>query len=272
MSELQTEADDGGITIDNDHIESGETENQEAGTVESGAELATATEEKQDKSNDGVQKAINKQHAKYKEEERKRIASENEATELRGKLEAIEAERGKITIPDAPDPYDEDFEVKREARESAIRQQAARDAQQNVVTEQQVANKEAAEKVEQERIGELVNSYDKRIATLGLDSGEIKKAGETVVSYGISGELAEYILGDADGPLLIKHLADNPIVLDELSNMSPIQAAFKVNSDIRAAASTLKPQASETPDPAETLNGKGRTEAKSPLIAGATFT
>lgn len=275
MSELQTEAPELGITFDDDHVDSDETTQEIEATAESGAELATATEEKQSKSEDSdqdkVQRAINKQHAKYREEERKRIAAENSAKELKEKLEKLEAEKGEIVIPPMPDAYDEDFEQKAAAREEAIRQQAVRDAQQKVIVERQQAADEEAEKAEQERINSLVSDYDKHTVTLGLDVEEISKAGKVVVDYGISGEVAEYILSDADGPLITKYLAANPIELDDLRNMTPINAAMKINTSIREAASTMKPQASQTPDPVEILEGRGAGEKKNPLIANATF-
>jgi len=258
------------LPTDADEITLGE-ETKAAETAESGADLAPVTEDKQDKANDGAQKAINKQHAKYREEERKRIAAEDETKKLKDKLEAIEAEKGDVTIPDLPDPYDEDYDVRITAREEAIRQQAAQDAQKNIVIEQQTANNEAAQRAEQNRINGLVEVYDKNIAKLGLDSTDIKNAVQTIVDYGVDGSVREFILQQEDGPLITKYLADNPLVLDDLRNMSPINAALKIETEIKAAASTLKPQASNAPDPAETLSGRGAGEKVNPLIKGAKF-
>jgi len=261
MSELQTDE----ITPESEELE----------TAEGGAELAPATGETQDKTEDGtnenVQKAINKQHAKYREEERLKIAAQNEAKELKEKLAAFEAEKGDIIVPEMPDPYDDNYEEKVKARDEAITQKATQNAQKQTVIEQQNANQEAANRAEQEQIQSLINDYDKRIVKLGLDVNMIKKAGEKVVEYGITGDLAEFILQQEDGPLITQYLAENPVQVDELRNMTPIQAALKINSDIKLAASAMKPQASNAPDPAETLSGRGAGEQKNPLIAGATF-
>jgi len=250
-------------------------ESEELETAEGGAELAPATGETQDKTEDGtnenVQKAINKQHAKYREEERLKIAAQNEAKELKEKLAAFEAEKGDIIVPEMPDPYDDNYEEKVKARDEAITQKATQNAQKQTVIEQQNANQEAANRAEQEQIQSLINDYDKRIVKLGLDVNMIKKAGEKVVEYGITGDLAEFILQQEDGPLITQYLAENPVQVDELRNMTPIQAALKINSDIKLAASAMKPQASNAPDPAETLSGRGAGEQKNPLIAGATF-
>ena len=150
-------------------------------------------------------------------------------------------------------------------------QHAQSQAQKTAQESEAEASKKAAERAEQERLKGLVESYDKQVVKLGLNAEEVRKAGDVVVSYGISGELAEFIAGDSDGPLITKYLANNPLELDDLRNMSPIQAALKINSDIRSAASTLKPQATGAPDPAETLSGRGAGEKVSPLIKGANF-
>jgi len=264
---LQTEDD---IILDSEsETDIDETKPEITETSES--ELATETDDKQDKTNDGAQKAINKQHAKYREEERKRIEVEKEAKELREKLAAFESAKVETDIPPIPDPYDDDYEDKIKARDEAITRKASQEAQKSFLTEQQNAQKETAKKTEQERINTLISGYDKHTVTLGLNPSDVAKAGNKVVEYGISGEVAEFILEQEDGPLITTYLSENPILLDELRHMTPIQAAFKVSSDIRAAASGLKPQASTAPDPVEILTGRGAGETEDPLLKGATF-
>lgn len=262
MSELQQETDD--FIID-EGVEAPEP------SEEAGAELAPATEG-QDKAQDAVQAAINRQHAKYREEERKRIALEKELEEARKELESAKSSVGAIDIPPIPDAWDEDFDEKIAARDRALLRKAEQDALFKVEEAKRAAARSNAEQAEQERVAKLVGDYDKRIVKLGLDAGEVKQAVDTIVSYGISKDLGEYILGDEDGPLITKYLAENPVELDELRSMPPIAAAMRINSTIRAAASTLKAQASEAPDPIEPLAGRGAGERVSPLIKGATFT
>lgn len=264
--ELQTE--ESGITLDTDPIETNEPE---AGTGETGAELAPAPEGNQDKTDDGVQKAINKQHARYREEERKRIESDERARVAEEKLAAFEAEKGEVIIPPVPDPYDDDFEEQVRARDEAITRKATQDAQQQNVIEQQNANMEAAALTEQQRVNGLINDYDKRSVQLGLTVEDVRNAGNKVIDYGISSELAEFIMQRDDGPLITKYLADNPILVDELRNSPLTTAAIRVDSEIKLAASSMKPQASSAPDPAETLSGRGAGEKVSPFIADATF-
>lgn len=271
--QLHASEEESGIIIDSDPVENEEADDESLETTqeESGAELAPADGDDHSKNDDGVQKAINKQHAKFREEERKRIEIEKEAKALREKLEAFEAEKAKVTIPDYPDPYDDDYDERLKAREEAIKRQAIQEAKEQSLHEQRKAQEDAAKKAEQERFDSVVAGYSSRVTALGLSPDEIRAAGEKVVSYGIDSQLAEHILKQEDGPLITKYLADNPIVLDELRHMTAIDAAMKINSDIRKVASVNKPQASTAPDPAETLTGRGAGEKVSPFIAGVTF-
>lgn len=256
-------------------------ENLETQNVADGdAALATATEENQSKNDDSekahaqdkAQKAINKQHAKYREEERKRVATEKKLEEANQRLAELEAKDGEIVIPTLPDPYDEDYEEKMRLRDEAIMQKASQDANKQSALDMQTANEKAAKEAEQERVNNLVKDYDTRTVQLGLNAGEIAKAGDTVVEYGIYSDVAEFILKHEDGPYITKYLADNLIELDDLRNMTSIEAAMHINSVIAPnAAKLLKPQASDAPDPVETLQGRGVGEQESPLIAGATF-
>ncbi len=236
--------------------------NQEdaAQTAQSGAELATATEDNQDKNNDGAQKAINKQHAKFREQERRADGLDEKLAEANKKLAALEVEKGEVIIPEMPDAYDEDFESKSQARDEAIRQKATQDAQTQYATDQQTATKNAAAETEKTRVDNLIVDYTKRISTLGLSADEIRIAGDTVVANGIDGQVAEYILADEDGPLITRYLSKNPIVQDELRGLSTIDAAMKINSVIRQAAAATKTQASGAPDPTEILSGGGAVE------------
>lgn len=276
MSELQTEQVDNGVKLDTDNIETETIVDEAAGTDDlSGSDLAPDTEEKQEKSEhldqDKANHAINKQHAKYREEERKRKASDARVAELEEKLGKLDAEPADVIIPPLPDPYDEDFTEKMEARDAALVQKTQQDATKQSAQAGKEAQRVEAEQANQTRIDNLVTGYDENATKLGLNIDAIKAAGAKVVEYGISGELAEFILADEDGPLITQYLADNPIELDKFNTMSPINAALRINSVIRQAASKRKPQVSAAPDPTEVLSGNGAPPKESPFLAGATF-
>jgi len=265
MSELQ-ESESEDIGLSEEELETG-----------NGADLATASAEEHEEKDpatlaqEQAQKAINRQHAKYREEERKRLEVEKRAKELEERLAALEAKNSDITVPELPDVWDDDYESKIAQREEALLRKARIDFEKSQKQSQLDAQEEAKRQAEQERLKGLVEKYDKNTVKLGLDVEEINKASNAVASYGISGELADFIMQDDEGPLLVKYLASNPLELDELRNMSPIHAAMKINSTIRAAASTMKPKASNAPDPVEMISGRGAGEKVSPLIKGAKF-
>jgi hypothetical protein len=265
MSELQ---EDTGI-IENEMDNPVETETNDS----IGAESATATGKSQDKKHDdGVQKAINKQHAKYREEERKRIQIEQEAAELRKQLEQVKAKEQDVTVPPIPDPYDDDYEEKIKARDEAIRNKAAIDGQRQFAEQQQQAAQRQALEAEQKRVEGLLGDFNSNTTKLGLNLDEVTQASNVVGSYGVNQDIANFLLGDEDGPLMVKYLAANPVELDEIRTMNPINAALKLNSQIREKAQTLKPQTSNAPDPVETLNGGGvPANGNFPLSKGAKF-
>lgn len=267
-----------------DALQTETEEGQAAGTIsenvtldESG--LAPDTGENQSKNNDGVSdqdkvnKAINKQHAKYREEQRKRIQIEKERDEARQRLAEFEEKSNSVDIPKSPDPFDPEFESKRQAREDAIARKAEQDAAKAAAEVQQSANVEAAQQAEFEKFQARAKAYDARIGALKLDAEEIQEAAKVVGEYGIHSDLIDVILDDEDGPLITKYLAANPLELDDLNNMSTVQAAIRINSIIKPAAALLKPQAStETPDPVGDIDsGRGGGEKTSELLKGATF-
>lgn len=265
MSELQAEE-----TFEiNDDVEG------EAASPSEGSDLAPDSGEDREENNsaaqDSVQQAINKQHAKYREEERKRIALEEEKKQLEERLNALESKNEDVSIPPLPDPYDDNYEEKVAQRDAAIMRKAAQDAKKESEQARLDAQRQEAANAEKERIDTLVEGFNKRVTTLGLDEQEVTSAIKTVADYGIQREVAELVLDDEDGPMIVKYLADNPIELDEIRRMSPVKAAMRVHTDIRQKASNLKPQASSAPDPTETFSGRGGVDSTSPLLQGATF-
>lgn len=279
---LQTGSEnDGGATFDTENQEGDDKENLQPGTVDSGAELAPATDGEQGKtaddgdSQDKANKAINKQHGKYRKEERRADSEKKRADDAESELAALKAEQGDVVIPNLPDRIDfdsdEEFNEKVKVRDTAIALKATQDAQKENVIEQQNANADADAKVENDRIVSLAGEYDKKITALGLDPVEIRTAGDIVLSYGLQQPIIEHIMRQEEGPLIAKYLAANPLELDELRGMSQIDAAMKVNTDIKLAASALKPQASNADDPPEVLSGRGAGEPVDEFIKGATF-
>lgn len=269
MSELQT---DDLAPIEDQEIDQVETE--ETGTVSDGSELASDTgenqEEKTQQAQEAANKAINKKHFQYKEEERKRLAAEKELQELRAKLEQQTSQRPEI--PPIPDPYDENYEAKVKARDEAIRQVVVYEAKQEVETQRKQQLEEQQRQEQAKQIESMVTTYNQRAKSLGLDVAEVEKAGDTLVQYGVSQDVANFLLSDEDGPLMTKYLAANPLELERIQSMPPMQAAIALNDSVRKQAAGLKPKQTKAPEPPEVLNGGGYQDDQGmPHIKGAKF-
>ena len=235
-------------------------------------ESAPTPEDEQAKHQAAVQAAINKQHAKYREEERKRLQIEKEAEELRQKLQAFEGQKKEVVIPEIPDPYDDDYEAKLKARDDAILQKARQDTEQSYADQQKQAQEVARQEAQQKKVQESLKAFNDNTTKLGLSAEEITQASNVVGSYGVSQDIAGFLLADPEGPLMVKYLASNPVELDEVRHLPPMQAAIKLHSDIRSKAQGLKPQSSKAPSPPETLSGGGVADTgKYKLTQNATF-
>lgn len=264
MSELQTE-----------EVVAETPANTEAGTVESGAELATASVEGHETKTDGidqeaVNKAINKKHFQMKEAERNAEASDKRANELEARLQKLEQGEDPV-IPPPVDPYADDYEEKTRQRDEAITRKAKFDSQQQFAADQVTRTQNEQMQANQTRVDGLLTEYYDRTVKLGLDPNKVEAASNRVVDYGISADLANFILADEEGPLITQYLADNPMELDGLARMTPMQAAVRVNSIVREKAASLKPQISQAPEPTEVLNGRGAPEGTDPWLSGGTY-
>lgn len=253
------------------------TDDVELETGETGAESAPAEEAKEpEKAPDGyikaeeAQKDINKQHKRFRDEERKRKAIEAETDRLRAENESLKAKDGDLTIPAIPDQYDENYQDKIRQRDEAIQRKAAHD---NEVKANEADQKRVAEqaKTDQEaKTLEKVQGFDANVIQLGLSPGEVKKAANEIIDYGLSENLEDILLEDPDGPLMVAHLASNPVELDALNAMTPYQLMTNL-AELKAKASVLKPKTSGAPPPPEVLSGGGVGEIEDPLLAGVKF-
>jgi hypothetical protein len=265
-----------GVTY-SEEVETPEVEEQviEDQPEESGAELAPASPEEGEQNtedsekqalSEGAQKAINKQHFKYREEQRKRLELEERLKELESKQEVSTAPG---EIPPIPDSWDENYEQKIRQREEAIQRKAAFDAQEQLRADQAAITQREQQRQELERSQKLQEQFSANANKLGVNPESLQKAQEVVVSYGITPDLATALIEDSDGPLMVQHLAANPLELDALIHAPPISAGLKL-AEIKAKASALKPKPSSAPTPPTTLKGRGAPE-KQRGPEGATF-
>jgi hypothetical protein len=217
------------------------------------------------------QQEVNKQHRKFRDEERARIKLEKELEETRQRLAKIEAESVDLTIPPAPDPYSESYAEDMKARDEKIQQVADHNARTANAEAEQAQRQKEAEQAREAEEQQLAENFFAKSDQLGLKREQTQNAAKTLIDYDIPDYLVNSILKDEEGPLIAAHLANNPIELESMDGMSALEQANYLNTTIRPKASLLKPKTSKAPDPPITLDGGGVQETEDPLIQGATF-
>jgi len=84
-------------------------------------------------------------------------------------------------------------------------------------------------------------------------------------------QVAEYILAHDSGPLIVQYLSQNPLELEKVASMSPVNASVYIATNVVEKAVGLKPQQTAAPKPVDTLESKGATPAEHPALKGAVF-
>lgn len=249
-----------------------EDQNQELTTQEDGSltagdsgesheEKVTFTEAQQKVVNDiAAKKAFEAREAKRRAEE-----AERRIAELEAKLPQEQAP----SVPDLPDPYDDDYQQRMAERDEALRLKAQYDANQLVKQQQLQQQQQAAQRQEQEELNKSVMDYSERAKTLGISDSELQAAGNLVAQYGINDQITRHILKDENGPIITKYLSQNPQAMDVMNTMPPIEAAIYLETHLKPEAIKLKPRTTSAPEPVESLHGAGAPVSRGPK--GATF-
>ena len=242
-------------------------------TIENDQEVTEQPEEKHDGfiALDKHQKDVNVQHKKFRDEERGRVSAEQKLDAAEKKLDELRAAQTDVVIPPVPDQNSETFDADMQLRDDAIGLKADIKAEEKRKTLEQTKNDEARVAKENEALNEKVAAFDSNMVTLGLSPAATKAAADTVIGYGISTMFQDVILEDVDGPLLVTYLSQNPVELEEMNSMSPLQLVNHINGGIRQKASLLKPKTSNAPEPPITLTGGGAPETKETWERGAKY-
>lgn len=222
----------------------------------------------QEQQPDSVQAAINKQHKKFRDEERAH-------QETRRRLEELEAQvklqdNSEPVIPPMPDPYEDGFEEKVKERDAALVRHAQWSQQQQYLQQQQADQEQQAQYEAVQRRAESGKVYAENATKLGVDGSDLQLAAQAVAQYGISDDLLQMVLDDPEGPLMTQYLASNLMELGKLNQMPTAQAVLHMNSFVRAEASKMKPRGSGAPTPPEILDGGGVPE-KDDVLDGVTI-
>ncbi len=199
-------------------------------------------------------------------------AAELENTQLKEKLAKFET-KGPVEVPPMPDQYADEAAYAQTVRDrdAALTHNADIAADKRHAQSRQEQEQRKEQGRQQQRDQEKTDKHVARAKEVGLSTDDLLSTGNVILNAGASADLIDFILDDADGPNIQKYLAANPLVLDEVSNMSPALMGMTMERTIRPAANALKQKSSDTPDPPDSLNGRGAPEGKDPWLAGGTF-
>lgn len=203
----------------------------------------------------------------YKEREARRRADD-----LERRLKELESKQNPEfdgVVPSMPDPFDDDFDSKVRAREEALQRKARADA---IAMQQREAEAEAQRKREREEFEQqqkLQADFKKNASDLGVDQQSLADAAQAVINYGVTPDIENAILSDANGPLMLQYLAANPLELSDLIEANPLRAGMLL-ADVKSKSLSLKPKLSSAPPPPQALDGRGAPQ-KERGPKGATF-
>lgn len=221
------------------------------------------TPEQQEKFNAEIARKV----AKQREAERQFAEEKARREELERKIAEYEAPV-RPDIPPLPDPYDTDYAQRVAYRDAMIAKAAQYDAQQAAIVAQKEHAKRQAWEAEQQRLRDSVQTYSSTAEKLGITAQELAAAGATVAQFGIADDLAKHILADEHGPAITLFLGNNPLELDKVARMSPIQAAIYLETEVKPRAK--KPAPVIAPPPIESPKGSGISENEA-YLKGVTF-
>lgn len=221
------------------------------------SETAPIAEQAKVEFNDDQQKVFNDMAAKKAFETRE---AKRESDELRRQLEETKAkipQQSRPNVPDVPDPYDDNYESRLRERDDAIRASAEYDANVRVRQESAQREQQRTQHETQQKQVVRIQTYAGRAKTLGMTSAELESAGARVNEFGIAPDVANFIIGDDQGPLITKYLSQNPLEMETLGSMDSMSAGIRIATVVKAKAAALGVQQRNAPDPAETLRGAG---------------
>lgn len=186
-------------------------------------------------------------------------AEKREALQRLSQLQPQNRDPQRPSIPDKPDPFDDDYDTKMQAREDALAKAAVYDANKKLLNQLQEQQAAEQQRAEQERITQEVQSYTNRAKRAGISSAELQMAGE-IVSPELSDGMVQYILQDEKGPQITKYLATSPEDLAKVKELPPMRAAVYLETVVKPKA--VQKPVKQPPKPAESVEGQSYGESR----------
>lgn len=241
-----------------------------------GADSAAASEPQHEENSAGadgekrlnqeaIDAAINRQHAKYREEQRKRIALEEELQRLR--------QSGSVDDDPEPqiakiDPYGDDVEDQIKRRDETLLAHAAwqqRQQQRRAYMSQYEQQRQAEQ---QQTAAQQAERFFGAAAERKIDQSQLNQAVQTIGQYQLGHEVAGYLMTDDKGPEMVTALAKNPVLLAELSVMTPTERILHIERNVRSKV-TPSPRASKGNPPPTRVKGRAADASdRYPLTGG----
>lgn len=216
-------------------------------------------------------KTVGKKVAKTHEITRERDELLRQLDETKAKLPQAEAPE----IPELPDPDDfygnpEGLKAAFEARDKLVNERAEFDAgvKQNEKAQADQTLKQQQERFQRQQKAGL--EYFENAKTFDIKQEDIMKEA-TIVSQSVSPDIQDFLVEDAQGPLITNYLANNILELDKLKSMSTPQAAVYIANEVKPKLAGIK-KTTETPHPLDMDEGQGMPDKMDKRLEGVKFT
>lgn len=218
-----------------------------------------------------VNKVVGGKVGKQREAERRADAAERELADIKAKQPKAKAPE----IPPMPNPDDfvgdpVGFKKANENWAEAKAEGAKFDAKLEAGEAEQTRQAEVQQQETNRRNQETLKGYSDNSNTFGIDTEQMAREAILVGDAMTRPEVAAFIVNDPHGPLITNHLANNPLELDKVAQMSTPEAAIYIATEIKPKLNGAR-KGTKAPKPADIIAGKGAGDKKFPLTKGATF-
>jgi len=161
----------------------------------------------------------------------------------------------KPVVPPLPDAYSDTFAEEMAARDTAMVESAKYEAIQTANARQAEAQQQQLYADQQTALKATVTAFSDRGSKIGIDAIALDTAANVLAAGGLAGQVGHHILNHEQGPAITMYLARNPVEVDNLARMAPMDAAARIATEIAAKAKASAVDA--PPDPVETEKGGG---------------
>lgn len=227
------------------------------------AEPEGQQEQKTESTPEELQRLVADRAFKERQARREADVAKQELAQLKAE-QAVIAQGDRPVIPEIPAQYDDDFDQRLAARETAIQEAAQFDSRAS--TQRQIEDHLAEQQAQaqQKALNDASLEYERRGHQLGISEIELRQAGERLTQYQLTNDELTFLLTDEMGPAMTKFLSDNPLEMETFSQqpIGPQRLVF-LATDIKSKAGASKRRTTETPDPPQNISGGGVPQKQS---------